>query len=143
MCGSSSGLWGLQEGWDQVSSTTTVALASRAVSDTQAMLHKHEFIASFSLFFCVLFTKGLLCTEHFILHRLSHLIFISLRKAFLSLLAILWNYALKWVYLSFSPLCLASLLFITICMSSSDNHFAIFHIFYLGMVLITASCAMS
>ena len=27
-----------------------------------------------------------------------------LRKAFLSLLAILWNSALKWVYLSFSPL---------------------------------------
>ena len=27
-----------------------------------------------------------------------------LRKAFLSVLAILWNWALKWVYLSFSPL---------------------------------------
>ena len=34
----------------------------------------------------------------------------SLRKAFLSLLAILWNSAFKWVYLSFSPLRLASLL---------------------------------
>ena len=34
---------------------------------------------------------------------------ISLRKAFLSLLAILWNYAFKWVYLSFSPLLQASL----------------------------------
>ena len=31
----------------------------------------------------------------------------SLRKAFLSLLAILWNSAFKWVYLSFSPLSLA------------------------------------
>ena len=31
----------------------------------------------------------------------------SLRKAFLSLLAILWNSAFKWVYLSFSPLPLA------------------------------------
>ena len=28
----------------------------------------------------------------------------SLRKAFLSLLAILWNSAFRWVYLSFSPL---------------------------------------
>ena len=28
----------------------------------------------------------------------------SLRKAFLSFLAILWNSAFKWVYLSFSPL---------------------------------------
>jgi len=33
-----------------------------------------------------------------------------LRKAFLSLLAILWNSALKWVYLSFSPLPFISLL---------------------------------
>ena len=33
----------------------------------------------------------------------------SLRKAFLSLLAILWNSAFKWVYLSFSPLPFASL----------------------------------
>ena len=35
----------------------------------------------------------------------------SLRKAFLSLLAILWNSAFKWEYLSFSPLLFASLLF--------------------------------
>ena len=35
----------------------------------------------------------------------------SLRKPFLSLLAILWNSAFKWVYLSFSPLLSASLLF--------------------------------
>ena len=34
----------------------------------------------------------------------------SLRKAFLSLLAILWNSAFKWVYRSFSPLLFASLL---------------------------------
>ena len=34
----------------------------------------------------------------------------SLRKAFLSLLAILWNSAFKWLYLSFSPLHFASLL---------------------------------
>ena len=34
----------------------------------------------------------------------------SLRKAFLSLLAILWNSAFRWVYLSFSTLPLASIL---------------------------------
>ena len=39
----------------------------------------------------------------------------SLRKAFLSLLASLWNSAFKWVYLSFSPLLFAFLLFTTIC----------------------------
>ena len=35
----------------------------------------------------------------------------SLRKTFLSLLAILWNSAFKWVYVSFSPLPLACLFF--------------------------------
>ena len=38
-----------------------------------------------------------------------------LRKAFLSLLAILCNSAFKWVYLYFSPLLCASLLFTAIC----------------------------
>ena len=67
----------------------------------------------------------------------------SPRKAFLSLLAILWNSAFKWVYLSFSPLPLASLLFSVIYTASSDNHFAFLHFFFLAMVLITASCIMS
>ena len=51
----------------------------------------------------------------------------SLRKAFLSFLAILWNSAFKWEYLSFSPLLFASLLFTAICKASSDNHFAFLH----------------
>ena len=67
----------------------------------------------------------------------------SLRKAFLSLLAILWNSAFRWVYLSFSPLPFTSLFFSAIYMASSDNHFAFLHLFFLGMVLITASCTMS
>ena len=67
----------------------------------------------------------------------------SLRKAFLSLLAILCNSAFKWVYPSFSPLLLASLLFLAICKASSDNHSAFLHFFFLGMVLITASYAVS
>ena len=46
------------------------------------------------------------------------------RKAFLSLLAILWNSAFKWEYLSFSPLLFAFLLFTAICKASSDSHFA-------------------
>ena len=48
----------------------------------------------------------------------------SLRKAFLSLLAILWNSAFKWVYIYFFPMPFASLLFIAIGKASSDNHFA-------------------
>ena len=67
----------------------------------------------------------------------------SQRKPFLSLLAILWNSVLKWVYISFSPLPLASLLFSALCKAYSDNHFAFLHFFFLGMVLITASCTMS
>ena len=67
----------------------------------------------------------------------------SLRKAFLSLLAILWNFAFRWIYLSFSPSPLASLLFSAICKASSDNHFSFLHFFFLGMVLITASCTRS
>jgi len=35
----------------------------------------------------------------------------SLRKAFLSLLAILWNSAFKWIYIAFSPLPFTSLLY--------------------------------
>ena len=68
----------------------------------------------------------------------------SLRKAFfLSLLAILWNSAFKWEYLSFSPLLFSSLHFTAICKASSDNHFAFLHFFYMGMVLIPVSCTMS
>ena len=67
----------------------------------------------------------------------------SLRKAFLSLLDILWNSALKWEYLSFSPLLFASLHFTAICKTSSDNHFAFLHFFSMGMVLIPVSCTMS
>ena len=66
----------------------------------------------------------------------------SLRKAFSSLLAILWNSAFRWEYLSFSPLPFTSLLFSAICEASSDSHFAFFHFFFLGMVLITSSCTM-
>ena len=47
------------------------------------------------------------------------------------------------IYLAFSPLPLASLLFTAICKASSDNHFVFLHFFSLGMVLIPASCTMS
>ena len=55
-----------------------------------------------------------------------------------------WN-ELNWIeiYLSFPLSPFASLLFSVICKVSSDNHFAFLHFFFLGMVLITASCTMS
>ena len=64
------------------------------------------------------------------------------RFSYLSWL-ILWNSAFKEVYLSFSPLLFASLLFIAICKVSSDSHFAFLHFFLLGMVLIPISCTTS
>ena len=45
----------------------------------------------------------------------------SLRKAYLSLLAILWSSAFKWLYPSFSPLLFTSLLFSDICKASSTT----------------------
>ena len=66
-----------------------------------------------------------------------------LRKAFLSLLAILWKSVFKWEYLSFFPSFFVSLHFTAICKASSDNHFAFLLFFSMGMVLIPVSCAMS
>ena len=77
--------------------------------------------------------------------RLSHSVFSSislhwsLRKAFLSLLPILWISAFRWNYLSFSPLPFTSLF----SLESLLNHFASLHFFSLRTVLITASCLMS
>ena len=53
----------------------------------------------------------------------------SLKKAFLSLLAIFWNSAFSWLYLSLSTSPFTSLLFSAICTASSDNHFAVFLFF--------------
>ena len=47
-----------------------------------------------------------------------------LKGAFLSLLSILWNSAFRWIYLFFSLLGFASLLFSAICKVFSVNHFA-------------------
>ena len=49
----------------------------------------------------------------------------SLKKAFLSLLAVLWNSAFSWVYLSLPPLLFASPPPSAICKASSDDHFAL------------------
>ena len=67
----------------------------------------------------------------------------SLRKAFLSLLAVFWNSTFKGVYLSFSPLPLASFLFSAVYKASSGNYIAFLIFFFLGIVLVTALCTMS
>ena len=65
----------------------------------------------------------------------------SLKKAFLSLLAIPWNSAFIGYIFPFIP-CLLLLFFPQLCKASSDNHFAFLHFFFLGMVLVTTSCTM-
>ena len=49
-----------------------------------------------------------------------------LKKAFLSLLAILWNSTFNWMYFSLSPLLFASLCSSAIPKASSDGHFDFF-----------------
>ena len=61
-----------------------------------------------------------------------------LKKAFLSLLAVLWNSAFSWVYLFLSLLPCTSF-FLAIYKASSDTHFAFLHFFCSGMVLVAAS----
>ena len=51
-----------------------------------------------------------------------------------------WATELKWTF--FFPLPF-TFLFSAVCKASWDNHFAFLHFFFLGMVLITASCTIS
>ena len=71
---------------------------------------------------------------------LSCTVHCSFKKVFLSILAILWNSAFSWLYLSLSPLPYASLLFSAICKISLDNHFSFLHFFFFGIVLVITSC---
>ena len=78
-------------------------------------------------------------------HSAVFLYFFALiaEEGFLSLLIILWNSAFRNLYLSFSPLLFASLLFKAICKASPDSHFAVLHFFSVEIVLIPVSCTMS
>ena len=60
-------------------------------------------------------------------------------QALLFLLAI-WNPAFSWGCLSLSSLPFASLLFSAICKATLDDHFALLHFFFFGMVFFTAFC---
>ena len=78
-------------------------------------------------------------------HSVVFLYFFALiaEEGFLISLCYSLELCIQMVYLSFSPLPFASLLFSAICKASSDYHFAFLHFFSSGMVLITASCTMS
>ena len=64
----------------------------------------------------------------------------SLRKDFLSLLAILWNSAFRWIYFSFSRLPFASLLFSAIGKASSARDWADQSLWGLWVLVCTRFC---
>ena len=110
--------WGHQES----DSTEPLHFTSLGISNFLEDLQSFPFYC-FPTFLCIVQLRKLL----------------YLKKAFLSLLAVLWNSALSWVYLSLSSLSFTSLLFSAICKASSENHFVFLHFFLFGMVLVTAS----
>ena len=59
-------------------------------------------------------------------HSVVFLYFFALipKEGFLISLALLWNSAFKWEYISFPPLLFTSLLFTAIFKASSDSFFA-------------------
>ena len=63
----------------------------------------------------------------------------SLKKAFLSLHAVLWFFAFSWVYLSLSSSLVASLLSSVICKPSQITTLPSLFFFSFGMVLFTVS----
>jgi len=66
-----------------------------------------------------------------------------IEEAFLISPCCSWELCIQMgIYFLFS-FAFPSLLFSAICKASSENHFAFLHFFFLGMVLITASCIIS
>ena len=110
-------------------------------STTFLSFTEHFFIFEWKVLLISNFLKEIFSLSHPIFSSIS--LHSSLKKPFLSLLAILQNSAFKWKYLSFSPLLFAFLLFTATCKTSSDNHLAFLHFFSMGMVLIPVSCTIS
>ena len=101
--------------------------------------------------FCTLLCPSLyemfpcyLLKRSYLYHSIVFLCFFALltEEGFLISPCYSWNSAFKWVYFSFSSLPFTSFLFSAICKASSNNHFAFLHFFFLGTVLVTASCTM-
>ena len=103
----------------------------------------------FPILLCVCVCVYVYYTLYYILYTILYYtiyyiyIVSSIKKVFLSLLAILWSSAFSWVYLSLSPLSLTFLLSSGIPKAPQDKHFPFLHFFFFRMVLVTASCTMS
>jgi len=77
------------------------------------------------------FLEGTSSLSHSVIFLCFFFFFWSLRRAFLSLLAILWNSAFQWIYLSFSPLPFTSLLF-SAFVRPPRQPFCLFALLFLG-----------
>ena len=84
------------------------------------------------------FHEGISVLFHSIVYLFS--LHCSRKKAFFSLLTILWNSAFRWVCLSFF-LCLW-LLSSALWKASLDNQLAFLHFFFFGVILINTCCTM-
>ena len=139
--------WVITPSW--LSSLWRSFLYSSSVYSCHLFLISSVFVKSFSVLYgahlCMKCSLGIFFLKRSLVFPIllfsSISLHWSLRKTFLSLLAILWNFAFKWVYRSFFPLLFTSSQ--AICKASSDSHFAFFHFFFLEMVLIPVSCTMS
>ena len=87
------------------------------------------------------FLEGISCLSHSVVF----LYFFALitEEGFLIFLCYSLELCIQMSISFLSSLPLASLLFSAICKASSDSHFPFFHFVFLGMILISASCAMS
>ena len=90
---------------------------------------------------CLIFLKDISSLSHSIVFL--YLFALITEEGFLISPCYSLELCIQWVYLFFSPLPFVSLLFSAICKASPNNRFAFLHFFFLGMVLITATCAMS
>ena len=112
---------------------------------TFLFFYKYKFIyfnwRLITLQYCI----GFAIHQHCLSRSIVFLYFFLLitEEGFLISPAIFWILTFIWVYLSFFPFPFICLLFSAICEASSNNYFAFFHFFFLGMVLITVSCTMS
>ena len=108
--------WVITPAW--LSGSWSPFLYSCSVYSCHLFLILSSVVRSTMSFIVPIFAENSLGTSNFLKRSLVFPILFSsstsfhwsLRKTFLSLLAILWNTAFKWVYLSFSPLPFASLL---------------------------------
>ena len=91
------------------------------------------------MFFCISnFLEQISILSHSIVF--FYLFALTTEEDFLNSPCYFLEFCIQMGISSFSPFSFTSLLFTVIFKASSHNHFAFLHFFFLGMVLIAASC---